>query len=127
MPDKIVSIVMMPRISVGLTRSPPIGWARQKRRASKIQPKPVGGGISAVVSDVDKCRPEADCDVISGVAINLVGLEVRVKCGGSRLNGAAELRWPAKILGKSVLKIYEPLTLCWTPTNDERQSTEVMA
>ena len=34
-------------------------------------------------SNFDKCRPEAVDDVISGVAVNKVGMDVRVKFGDS--------------------------------------------
>ena len=41
-----------------------------KRRASKIRLKAVGGGISAVCSNSNKCRPAVTDDVISRVAVD---------------------------------------------------------
>ena len=52
-----------------MTRSPPIGWARQQSHATKIRPKAVGGSIFGRFSNVDKCRPEVAGDVISGVVV----------------------------------------------------------
>ena len=40
-----------------------------KRRAPKIRPKAVGGGIFGRVSNIDKCRSEIAGYVIYGVAV----------------------------------------------------------
>ena len=42
-------------------------------------------------SNLDECRPEADGDVISGMALNYVSTDVSVGFGDSRLNISAEL------------------------------------
>ena len=56
-----------------------------KRSTTKIRPKAVGGGISAVFSNFDKCRSEAD-DVIYSVAVDYVSTDVRAIFGVSGLN-----------------------------------------
>ena len=38
------------------------------------------------LSNFDKCRPEVAGDVISGVALGYVSMDVRAKLGDSRLN-----------------------------------------
>ena len=54
-----------------VTRSLPIGWARQTRRVTEIQPKAVRGSIfGRFISNFDKCKPEVAGDVIAGVSID---------------------------------------------------------
>ena len=55
-----------------------------KRRATKIQPKTVGGSIFGLFSNFDKCGLEVADKVISGV----VDVNVCVKFGNSTLNRA---------------------------------------
>ena len=38
------------------------------------------------------CRPEVDTDVISGVAVDNVGVDVLIKFGVSRSNGFRDIR-----------------------------------
>ena len=57
-----------------------------KRRATKSRPKAVGSGIFGRSANFNKCRSEIAGDVIAGVAIDLVGLDVRATFGESGLN-----------------------------------------
>ena len=57
-----------------------------KRRDNKIRPKAPGNDTSAVFSNFQKCQPEVDEDVISGLAVDYVGMNVRVKFDDSKLN-----------------------------------------
>ena len=57
-----------------------------KRSTTKIRPKAVGGGISAVFSNFDKCRSEEADDVIYSVAVDYVSTDVRAIFGESGLN-----------------------------------------
>ena len=50
-----------------------------KHRAAKILPKAIVGGIFGRFSNFDKCRPEVVDDVIPGVAVALVNMDVPVK------------------------------------------------
>ena len=50
-----------------------------KRCATQILPKAVKGGISAGFSNSDQCRSEVADDVISGVALDYLGMDVREK------------------------------------------------
>ena len=50
--------------------------------------KAVGCGIS----NLDKCRPEAAGDVISGMAIDYLGRHVRANLGDYRLNSGQIIR-----------------------------------
>ena len=54
-------------------------WGRIKRRATKIQPKAVGSGIFGRYPNFDQYRSEVAGDVISGVAIDYVGVDVLVR------------------------------------------------
>ena len=46
-------------------------WGRQNAAPVKKRPKAVGGGIfSCLFSNVNKCRSEADADVIYDVAVD---------------------------------------------------------
>ena len=57
-----------------------------KRRTTKIRPKADGSGIFRRFPTLDKCRPEVAGDVISGVAVGYVGMDVRATFGESALN-----------------------------------------
>ena len=63
-----------------------------KRRPTKIRPKALGSGIVGRFSNYDKCRSEVACDIISGVAVDLVGADVRATCVGSGLNSERNIR-----------------------------------
>ena len=52
----------------------------------KFDPKPSEAAFSSIYSNTDKCRPEVAGDVISCLAVESVGMEVRAKHGDSRLN-----------------------------------------
>ena len=62
----------------------------------KFDSKAVGGGISAVFSNFEKCRPGVADAVISSVALDQVGMDVRVKFGDSTLNRGLIIRRNAK-------------------------------
>ena len=57
-----------------------------KRRAAKIRPKAVGSSIIGHFLNFDKCQLEVSGDVISGVAVYYVGMDVRATFGESGLN-----------------------------------------
>ena len=44
------------------------------------------------------CRPEIDNDVISGQAVDIVGVDVPVKFGDSRSNRSRDIRQPHFVL-----------------------------
>ena len=67
---------------------------KAKRRATKIRPKAVGDGILGRFRD--NFRPESVSDVMSGVVVEWVGMDVRIKYGD---------------LGQTILELCEPLTL----------------
>ena len=48
--------------------------------------KAVGCGIFRRFSSLDKCRPEATGDVISGMVLDYVGADVPASFGDNRLN-----------------------------------------
>ena len=79
-------------ISTGPTRSPPIGRARQNAVPQKFDPKPSEVALLAVFPNFDKCRPEVAGDVVSGVAVDWVGLDVCVRFGHSRFNRGRIIR-----------------------------------
>ena len=56
------------------------------RRATKIRPKAVGSSIFGCFPSFDKCRSEVAGDVISSVAVEYIGMDVRVTFGESGLN-----------------------------------------
>ena len=59
----------------------PTNWSDQARRhATKIRPDAVGG-IFGHFPNFDKCRPEKAGDVIAGVAVEYIGMDVCVKFG----------------------------------------------
>ena len=57
-----------------------------KRRDTKIRPKAVGSGIFGRFRNFDKCRSGAVGDVISGVTVDYVGVDVRATFGESASN-----------------------------------------
>ena len=57
-----------------------------QRRATKIRPETVGSGIFGRFPNFNKCRSEVAGDVISGVAVDYVGMDVRATFGESGLN-----------------------------------------
>ena len=60
-----------------------------KRRTTKIRPKAVGSGESGIFGcfpNFDKCQSEVADDVMSGVAVHYVGMDVRSTFGESGLN-----------------------------------------
>ena len=61
-----------------------LGWA--KCSAIKIRPKAVAGSIFGRFSNLEKCRPEVDGGVTSGVSVDKVGMDVHVKFCDFRLN-----------------------------------------
>ena len=67
-----------------------------KRRPTKIRSKAVGGSIFDRFSNFYKWRPEVADDVILGLAVDYVGLDVLVNL---------------VILGQTVLEIYDCLSL----------------
>ena len=52
----------------------------------KFNPKPSDVAFFDRFSNFDTCRPEVADDIISGVAEDLVGIDVRVKLGDSTLS-----------------------------------------
>ena len=61
-------------------------------RQTRIRPKAVGGSFSAVSSKFEKCRLEVADDVISGLAVDQVSMDVHVKFGDSMLNSGQIIR-----------------------------------
>ena len=59
-------------------------------RFREIPPESVGGGIFDCFPY--NFRPEVHNDVISGMAVNNVGVDVPIKFGGSRSNGFRNIR-----------------------------------
>ena len=60
-------------------------------RSREIPPEAVGGGIFHFFSL--NFRPEVDNDVIFGVAVDYVSVDVLVNFGDSRSNGFRDIRW----------------------------------
>ena len=60
-------------------------------RSGAIRPKAVGSGIFDSLSR-DNCRRKVASDIISGVAIEEVGRDVRVKSSDSRSNCSRDVR-----------------------------------
>ena len=69
-----------------LTRSKTIGCVRQNTALPKFNQKLTEAAFSADFSNFDKDRQEVASDVISSLAVEKVGIDVRVKFGDSRLN-----------------------------------------
>ena len=61
-------------------------------RFGEIRPKAIGCCIFEHLCNFDKCRLEVACDVISGVAVDKVGLGVYARFGDSRLNSSRIIR-----------------------------------
>ena len=59
---------------------------RAKRHTTTIRPKAVGDGIFRRSANIDKCRFEVAADVISGVAVEWVGMDARVAYGEYGIN-----------------------------------------
>ena len=58
----------------------PTNWVGQaKRRATIIRPKAAGRGIFGRALNSDNCRMKVASDVMSGVTLNYVGGDVKVK------------------------------------------------
>ena len=63
-----------------------------KRRATKIRPTTVGNGIFGSFSNFGKWRSEVAGDVISSIAVDYVGTNVRAtRGGGSGLNSSRNI------------------------------------
>ena len=60
--------------------------------SGEIRPKDAGCGIFGLYSNFDKCRLEIAGDVIPGVALEHVGMDVRAKFDDSRLNNGRTIR-----------------------------------
>ena len=58
----------------------------------KFDQKPSVAAFSAVIANFDKCQPEVAGDVILGVALVDVSLDVRAKFSYSRLNSGRTIR-----------------------------------
>ena len=56
-------------------------------RSRKIPPDAVGVGICDIIFR-DNFRPEVDSDVMCGIAVDWVGVDVHVKFGDSMSNGS---------------------------------------
>ena len=65
---------------------PTYWWDKQNAAPLKFDPKPSQAALSAVFANFDKCRSEAAGDVISGVAVDYVGMNVRATFVESGLN-----------------------------------------
>ena len=65
---------------------------QEKSRAIKIRSKAVGGGILVRFSNFDKCRPEEAADVVSGMALDQVGMNVVGKVDESRQSNGRIIR-----------------------------------
>ena len=65
-------------------RIPPIGWVRQNAGHKKFGPKQSEAAFSAIFSNFNRSRPEAASDVMSGVAVEYVGMDVSINVGDYR-------------------------------------------
>ena len=75
------------------TNKKPTNWlGRQNTAKLKFEPKPTEAAFSAVFSNVVKCPSEVAGDVMSGVAVDQVGVDVRATSGESRLNSGQIIR-----------------------------------
>ena len=65
-------------------------FGQAKRRATKMRPNAIVGGIFGRFSNLDKCRSEVagDVTVISGVTVDQVDTDACATCGGSGLTVA---------------------------------------
>ena len=62
-------------------KKPTNWWGRQNAK-----PKALGGGIFGRFLNIDKCRSEVAGDVISHVALDYFGMDVRATFGESGVN-----------------------------------------
>ena len=62
-----------------------------KRCATKSLNKAVVGGIFGRFSNFSKCRSQVAGEVISGPAVDYVGMDVLATCGGSGLNSGRNI------------------------------------
>ena len=72
-------------------------WGRQNAAPLKFDPKPSEATFSVVFLNFDKYRPEVADDVISGVTLDYVSVDVLARVGDSRLNSGLIIRlfgWP---------------------------------
>ena len=67
------------------TRKPTNWWGRPREAPLKFDPKPREAQFCRF-ANFDKCRSEVPSDVISGVAVYYVGMDVRATFGESGLN-----------------------------------------
>ena len=58
-----------------------------KRCATQIRSKAIRSGIFCSFANSDKCRSEVAGDVISGVAVDYVSVDVHARLGASELRG----------------------------------------
>ena len=65
------------------TRSPPIGGAGKTSRHKNSTESRMKRHFLPFFSNFEKCRPDVADDIISGVAVEQVGMDVRVKIGDS--------------------------------------------
>ena len=65
-------------------------WCTKYAQATYTKPELA---FSAVSSNFEKCRPEEAGDVISGMALDYVGMDVPAKLGNSRSNGSGDIRF----------------------------------
>ena len=75
--------------------------------------QPVGCGIFRRFSNLDKGRPEADGDVISGGALDYVGTDVPAGHGDSQLNSGRIIRCPAGSILRTFVQYL--ITFCSRP------------
>ena len=62
-----------------------------KRTTAKIRLKAVGSGIFGCFPNFDKCRLEVAGDVIFGVTVDFIGMDVRATFGESGLNSGRNI------------------------------------
>ena len=67
-------------------KKPTNWWGRQNSAPLKFDPKPSEAAFWTVFSNFDKCQLEVAGNVISGVAVELIGMDVRATFGESVLN-----------------------------------------
>ena len=72
--------------------TPVILYDPRLNRSREISSETVGGGIFNHYSNFHKCLPEVAGEVISGVAVELVGADASAKCGDSRLNSGRAIQ-----------------------------------
>ena len=71
----------------------PTNWfGRKNAPPLKFDPKPQEEAFSAVYSNFSKCQPKVAGEVISGKAVEYVGIDVHEKFGDSTLNNGRIIR-----------------------------------